>query len=104
MPEPTTTLVKAKSRGADSFLLGPTDSADSHFAITPSDTVQQPFFSRGVYVGVGGDIVVEMKDPANPGDYVALPYKNAQSGSILQISPRRIKFTGTSATNLIGLL
>lgn len=102
MPIPTTTQIKSKT-AIESRLRGDTDPADMHFAITKSDTVQQPYFARGIYVGVGGDISVEMKNPTTTDDYITLTYKNAQAGSILPISPRRI-LAATTATDLIGLL
>lgn len=103
MPAIPTTTQYINKTAANSRLRGSTDSADSHFAITASDTVQQPYFARGIFIGTGGNISAELYDPTT-GDYSIQVYKNIPSGSVLQISPRRIMSTNTTAADMIGLL
>lgn len=66
--------------------------------ITPSNTVEMDAISRGIYVGVGGDIVVV---PAS-GDGTIL-FKGAVAGSIIPIRAKRVNATGTTATDLVSL-
>lgn len=66
-------------------------------AITPSDTEELSYITRGIYVGVGGDIVVVM--PAGS----TIAFKNAVAGTVLPISVRQVKATNTTATNLVAL-
>lgn len=77
-----------------------TNSADVAIAITPSDSDLMPE-TRGVYVGVGGDVVALMKGAA--GTYTAVTFKNAPSGAILPIRCTRINSTNTTATNMLAL-
>lgn len=72
--------------------------ASNHFAITPHDSTNFTEECRGIYVGVGGDIVVVTQNDD------AVTYKNAQSGSIIPIRAKRVNSTSTTATNLVGLI
>ena len=73
--------------------------ATKAFAITPSDSTKFDETVRAIYVGVGGDVVVVVKDGE-----AAITFKNAQTGSILPIRCVRVNSTSTTATNLVGLL
>lgn len=76
-----------------------TDSAGNAVAITKSDTVDISYGqTRGIYVGVGGDISVNMV-----GTGTAVVFKNAQAGSVLPIRATRVLSTGTTATDLVAL-
>lgn len=79
----------------DANLNAPVDDA---FAITPHDTNYLSAVPRGIYVGVGGDIRVDM---AGTGD--AITFKNVATGSIMPIRVTRVYDTGTDATNLVAL-
>jgi hypothetical protein len=68
------------------------------FAITPSDTVDLPYPVRGIYVGVGGALVVLLAD-----DTVAVNLENAQSGAVYPLQIKRVLDSGTGATDLVGL-
>lgn len=71
--------------------------ATGAFAITPHDTNNLPFVTRGIYVGSEGNVRVQLLD----GDPVT--FTGAQVGSILPIQAVRVFATGTTASNLIGL-
>lgn len=73
------------------------DPCDNAFAITPSDSTDFTYVSRGIYVGVSGDIMAVMADGT------AVLFKNAVAGSILPLRCSRVNSTGTSATNLVGI-
>jgi len=63
-------------------------------AVTPSDTVDLPVLTRGIYVGGAGDVVVVFKNDATA-TFTAVP-----AGTLLPVAARRINSTGTTATNL----
>lgn len=66
-------------------------------AITPSDTQDLAFATRAVYVGTSGTLSVTLVS----GDSAVLA--NAQAGVIYPLRVARVKSTGTSAGQLIGL-
>lgn len=66
-------------------------------AITPSDTVDLPIAAtKGIYVGVAGDVKVDMVDGGT------VTFKAAPLG-ILRVQARRVYLTGTAATNMLAL-
>jgi hypothetical protein len=72
--------------------------AFDHFAITPSDSTNFNAYARGIYVGVGGDVVVV--SPAGN----AVTYKNVPTGAILPVIAIRVNSTSTTATNMVGFV
>jgi hypothetical protein len=75
-----------------------TDPAGALAAITPHDSTSISEF-RGIYVGVGGDVVVV---PPGSGA-AAVTFKNAPSGGILPVRGVRVNSTNTTATNMVAL-
>lgn len=73
--------------------------AADFYAITPSDTVDEDEAFRGIYVGVGGDVVVAPIDGS-----AAVTFKNAGAGTVLPVRGVRVNSTNTTATDLVGLL
>ena len=67
-------------------------------AITPNDGANLATDVRGIYVGVGGDIKVDVS-----GGETAITFKNVPQGSVLAVRVTKVYATGTAATNLIGL-
>lgn len=68
----------------------------SNGTLVPSDTATiEPRFD-GLWVGAAGDIVAEDRD----GNVATF---KCQAGTVLPISPHRIRQTGTTATNIVGL-
>ena len=67
------------------------------FAVTPNDSTDLDYVTRGIYIGGSGDVVVITKG----GDEVTLV--NTLAGTYLPIRVSRIKSTGTTATNILGL-
>lgn len=67
-------------------------------AITPNDNLDLPTKVQGIYVGSGSGAIV-----ATLGG-VDVTFVGIVTGSILPISPSRVKSTGTTATGLIGLV
>lgn len=89
-------MVKTFDEGATVFNV--VDSpASSAFAITPSDSTVFAQPTRGLYVGISGNLAVRMKDQTLPPTFVsaAVGYHPLQVDKVLS--------TGTTATNIIGL-
>lgn len=72
-------------------------SADSAFAITPNDSVDLPYLTRGIYVGASGDLKVDMFDGAT------VTFVSLVAGLIHPLRVRRVYSTGTGATSIIGI-
>ena len=75
-----------------------TNPAKNAEAITPSDSVNLDRETRGIYIGVGGDISVEMHGAGS-----AVLFVGAVTGSILPIQVTRVNSTNTTATTMIAL-
>lgn len=71
--------------------------AQGGFAVVPSDTVDLTIATRGIYVGVGGDVTLITIQGET------LTFKSLGTGSTLSIRATRILLTGTAATDIIGL-
>jgi len=74
-----------------------TVSAHSALAVTPSDSTVLPT-TRGLWVGVAGNVAVTMADDGNNITFVGV-----LAGSILPIQVTQVLATGTTATNIIAL-
>lgn len=75
------------------------DPANGAAVITPSNTTDLTVYARGIYVGVGGHITVDMTDSGTNIQFLSVP-----QGTILPIQVKRVYSTGTTATNLVALL
>jgi len=69
------------------------------FDIAPSDNSDLSFVPKAIYVGTGGDIVVTSSRTNSE-----VVFRNVPSGAILDIRPASVKETGTTATDLVGLI
>lgn len=67
------------------------------FAITANDATDLAAETRAVYVGVAGDLAVVLSS----GDEVS--FAGLAGGTLLPVRARRVKATGTTATQLLGL-
>jgi hypothetical protein len=74
------------------------DPANSAEVVTPSDVTALTKPSRALYVGVTGNVSVEMHGTGTAIVFTAVP-----AGSILPIRVTRVNSTGTSATNIVSL-
>ncbi len=72
------------------------DPALSAYAVTPNDSADVSKATRAIYVGVAGDVKVDMADTG-----ATITFKNAEG--ILPIRVERIYSTGTTATDIVGL-
>ena len=69
------------------------------FAITPSDTVDLPYAVKAIYIGTTGNVVAIFQDSESQ-----VTLKSLQGGSLYPFQLKRILATGTSATDIIGLI
>lgn len=76
---------------------GPLGSAREFFVITPDDNADLPQVPRGLWVGGAGDIVAT----GLSGD---VTFKGVLAGTMLPISPSRVKATGSTATDIVGVV
>lgn len=76
-----------------------TSTATFVFTITPHDTNELTAFVRGLYVGGAGDVALVCEDNSTSVTFVGVP-----AGAILPVRAKRVLSTGTTATNLIGLV
>ena len=74
-----------------------TSPATNAISLTPSDTTPLGTVSRAIYVGVAGDLSVEMQS----GQIVV--FQGVQSGSILAIRALKLRQTGTTATGIVSM-
>lgn len=65
--------------------------------LMPSDTDNQAFITRALYVGGGGDVRLRLAS----GDEIILAM--AQGGALYPLRVAQVLATGTTATDLIGL-
>lgn len=87
---------------------GPSDSAQTAFAITPSDTTLFPAIgtaagvaiTKAIYVGGTGDLVVRLV-----GTTTNITFASVPAGALLPITVERVMGTGsgTTATSILGL-
>jgi len=73
-----------------------TVAAHSATAVTPSDATIIPT-TRGLYIGVTGNLAVKMSDDEN-----TITFSNVPVG-VLPIQVIQVLSTGTTATNIIAL-
>jgi hypothetical protein len=80
------------------FIFSPNQPANDGFAITPNDSVDLSDVTRGIYVGGTGDIKITHKGGTTL-TYFAVPV-----GTQLAVKAQRVWATGTTATNLVGMV
>lgn len=84
--------------GFETLKPGLTAPAEDAFAVTPNDGADLASVTRGLWIGVAGDVsVVTLK-----GTTVTL--KGAPSGSLIPVRVARVRATGTTATNIVALV
>lgn len=75
------------------------DPAHSAYVITPNDSTMLSAHTRGIYVGGVGDLTVLIYN-----DTVAVTFVGVPAGTLLPIRVSKVLATGTTATNLVGLI
>lgn len=83
---------------SDSYQRYYSSSATDGFAITPDDTNELQYVTNGLYVGLGGDLNVQMAK----GTTVIL--RNVPTGAVLPLRVRKVLAANTTASYLVGLI
>lgn len=65
--------------------------------VTPHDTNELTSVSRGLYVGVGGNVAVVMADGT------ALTFVGVAAGTLLPLRVKQVKATNTTATSMVAV-
>jgi len=66
-------------------------------AVTPSDSTDLALAARAIYVGGDGSITLDTLAGTT------LTFVDCKAGIVLPIAARRVRATGTTATNLVAL-
>jgi len=66
-------------------------------AVTPHDTNELTSVSRGLYVGVGGNVAVVMADGT------PLTFVGVNAGTMLPIRVKQVKSTNTTAASIVAV-
>lgn len=77
----------------------PISPAQKCFEITPADGANLASATKAIYVGTGGDIVLTPLDDTQP-----IAFRNLADGSILDVRAKTVEATGTTASDLVGLV
>jgi hypothetical protein len=67
-------------------------------AVTPNDSTDLTWTTRGLYVGGSGNVVVHMA-----AEGTQITFVGVQAGTILPIAVSRVRSTSTTATNIVAL-
>lgn len=78
-------------------VLDPTAPARKAFAITPSDTEDVATVPRAIYIGGEGNVAVIMGD-----DSTSVVFKGVSG--LLPLMVKRVLSTGTTATDIVGII
>lgn len=76
----------------------PTDPARNASAVTPHDTNALANVTKGLYVGVTGNITCRLVDDSADVVFTAVP-----AGAVLPIRVAYVRATGTTASNIVAL-
>lgn len=76
---------------------GDTSPAMNFASVTPSDSVGLTYFSRALYVGTTGDVVVVSPSGS------AVTFVGVPAGAILPVKAVRVNATGTTAGGIVAL-
>lgn len=71
--------------------------AENAFAVTPNNDADLAEDTRGLYVGVSGDVKVDLVGGTT------VTFVNLVAGVIHPIRARRVYATGTDATSIVGV-
>ena len=66
--------------------------------MTPSDTAELPVIPKALYVGTGGTVV--LRGVAGAAD---VTFRNVGNGAVLDVQPRWVRQTGTTAADIVAL-
>ena len=67
-------------------------------AVTPSNSTDLSTSARSLYVGTGGDVVLD-----TVGAETSVTFANVAAGTVLPVRVARVRATGTTASNIVAL-
>lgn len=76
----------------------PLSSARHCFAVIPSDSAALERRTKGLYVGVTGDVVLRASQSA-----ADVTFRNVPAGMILDVQASHVRATGTTASAIVAL-
>lgn len=71
--------------------------AQDAYAVTPSDSANLATFARSLYVGGSGNVAITTIKGSN------VTFANVAGGTILPVRARKVLYTGTTATLIVGM-
>lgn len=74
--------------------------ASNCMAVALSDSADLQFVSRGIFVGVGGNVAMTLQGSIGGASVV---FKNVPSGTLLPLRASRVWSTGTTATDIVSV-
>lgn len=80
-----------------SYTPGLTAPASEAVEISPSNNNDLEFVTRGIFVGSSGDLALKMYKGPN------IILRNVQAGMVYAVRAVRVRATGTTAGDLVGL-
>ena len=66
--------------------------------VTPIDSTDLTFVTRSLYVGGAGTVIVDLAESSTVISFVGVP-----AGTFLPLRVKRVRSTGTTATNIVAL-
>lgn len=81
-----------------SFVEGLTSPGESAVAVTPHDSTDLPFCSRGLWIGGAGNISVQMLTTGT-----AIVFTGIPAGTWMPLRVHRVNATGTTATSIVAV-
>ena len=76
--------------------------ARNAIAVTASDTVDLPKEARFLFIGVAGNVSVEMVGDLDQGEKTVL-FTGVQNGQVLPVAITRVNSTNTTATDMVAM-
>ena len=67
-------------------------------AVTPHDSTNLAEPSRALYIGVTGDVSLELTESGS-----AIVFKNVPAGTVLPVRVSRVNATATTATDIVAI-
>lgn len=68
--------------------------------VTPNDSTDiSSSLIRALYIGTAGDVTITAVDDSASATFTSVP-----AGTIIPVSPKLVKATGTTATGIVGLI
>ena len=73
--------------------------AGAMFAVTPSDATDLPVVAKALWVGGAGNISIIAENDTAP-----VTLNSAAAGTMITLRVKRVRATGTTATNIVAFI